>query len=253
VKRSGHRTVVWIARLGVLVGAVVFAVVASLVLIGTDQGRGDVVLALVEFVLVITAVLSLLAYARGSAPWPALAFAILVGITVAPPFGLRATPTSVTSPSQRGVVDPAQTHRLDVAGLSVVEFKLYSREIWRLAGEGGYPTHSLRVRSWIEPLLAINGTTITEMCGVVTNPCGESGDDKPASNPNGIDLFQTDGRWHVRTSSAGNDSMTGRKNVDEWELSFGVVSVVGAAFWILVALSTAVAVWTRNRMSMTAR
>jgi hypothetical protein len=157
---------------------------------------------------------------------------IATALTVAQPFGIRAEP--ITPPEIAGLrpVDPTTTHSMEVAGISVVRFRLGRRE--RIGwGEGGDPTHDLRVRSWVPPALLVDASSITDLCGVVTEPCWAPDAASAPGDARGVSLVSDRGDWLVIATAA--QAVTGEAPRQAWRLSWGVVSPAGVVFWLLIA------------------
>ncbi len=186
------------------------------------------------FALIAVALVARLATRWRGLAAPAAALAVFTALTVAQPFGVRASPLgqetstpAVQLPEEREPrVDPMATHSLEVLGIGLFGFTLYRREIVDLLGGLGEccpPTHTLRARSWLRPALLTHSTELGQICG-----------DSPCWNPKGgrrdpaLELWRQSDGWYA--------SLTDRRGQPPiaWRLNLGIVSGYGAAYWVLV-------------------
>jgi hypothetical protein len=139
----------------------------------------------------------------------------LVGLTLAQPFGVRATSVRVAAVEpgmeQRA---PDQVHSMDVLGIPLVAFRPTTGKVYRVAGEIGDPDTWVKVRSWIWPALLTNATKVTERHG--------------RGDRESVQLWQTKSGWRLQVSDPQAASPT-----KSYRLSFGVVSETGAVYWFV--------------------
>jgi hypothetical protein len=148
----------------------------------TALSSGERALWLLELALLFGIVVSVVqVHRRRISSRAAVLFAVLVGVVVATPFGIRADPISEREFRAAGgrIVDVDQS--VSVAGLPLARMRIYSKTRARsLDGGGGRPSYYLRARSWIPPLLSVNASTIAPLCGSFGpcwTPIGRSKDD----------------------------------------------------------------------------
>jgi len=222
-------------------------ILLSVLVVGRDGGEASWTLGAVEAVVACVGLALTLAVASGRTGGYWLIFSLVVAATVAQPFGVVAEPAPPTAPSREAGEDPGRVESIGVLGVPLARFRLESADKPPAYAESGYPTHELKARSWIVPLLLVNATPIVDMCGVVTDPCWEPDSaEGTSSDSNSVALFERAGRWHVRTTSVGDDPSTGRPVVREWRLSYGVASWTGVAYWALLVLALPVAALRRR-------
>lgn len=174
---------------------------------------------------------------------------VLVGITaltVAQPFGVKGEPIT---PSQffAGNPRPAkaeEVHSMRVLGLSMFRFRPYRRRVWYLNGEGGNPTHWLKVRSWLWPGLLTNGSKVERLCGTDMQPCWvPEGDSDTYGRPSNLQLVKSGDEWRYRILTANGTPprypppfRTGTYSYNGYyRLAIGVSSNAGLAYWIVSA------------------
>jgi hypothetical protein len=220
-----------------------------LVVLLTPDGRLDRILGLLEIFLVAASLGLLWRFA--TRPKPSLlllTLPVVTALTVAHPFGIRAEPVSTPSSAGASMVDPAQTHRMAIAGIPLVSFKVSRRERIRFGGESGEPSHDLRIRSWAPPALLTSATSVTAMCGVVFNPCWTPEDHRgQIGDPRALTLEKSDSQWVLRATAAA--APPDGPQTQSWRLSWGITSPLGALFWVL--LISAIATGLKRRRPRT--
>jgi hypothetical protein len=176
----------------------------------------------------------------------ALALAVVTAITVAQPFGVKGEPIT---PNQFFAGDPRpakaeEVHSTRVLGLSLFRFRPYRRKIWYLNGEGGNPTHWLKLRSWLWPGLLTNGSKVERLCGTDMQPCWvPEGDSDTYGRPSNLQLVKSGNEWRYRILTADGTSpkypppfRTGTHTYNGYyRLTVGVSSKGGLAYWIVSA------------------
>ncbi len=147
--------------------------------------------------------------------------ALLVGLTVAQPFGVKAKRIDPDGGGRAEAVDA--WHRL-----GAWRFQAYRRPIVGLNENG--PSHWLKVRSsLLVPGLLTNGAKVARLCGQDGEPCWTGSGE--------LALSQDAGGWRYDVLAG---RQAGARPVAAYRLGTGVVSRAGVAFWVLaVALLAA--------------
>lgn len=162
----------------------------------------------------------------------AAVLAVVVGLTVAQPFGVRATRIDPGGGGRSEAVDA--WHRI-----GTFRFQAYRRAIVYLNGESGDPTDWLKVRSsLLVPGLLTNGAKLDRLCGTSGRPCWTgSGELQLRKDGDGWRYEVLDGR------------RPGAKPVAAYRLSTGIVSPAGLGFWVLAVALLMAPLATRPRPS----
>jgi hypothetical protein len=214
----------------------------------------DLALALIEVVVAVASLglLVIVAVQRvGGRPRRlAITFAVVTALTAAEPFGLVATPASPRARPGDREVSPTAIHR---AGL-IFAFRVYRRPTFRVEGESGDPTHTLRLRTGLWPVILAHQHRLADLCGVVFNPCWD-----PRFEPKGLAVIKReDGGWTLiaRTpyATGGRDLPPRPADVQAtraWDLAVGVVSLPSLA-WCCAAAAAIVMAAVRRPAARTA-
>ena len=127
----------------------------------------------------------------------AVVLALVVGLTVAQPFGTVAVPQDRLPPTGARPLQPRSVHVARLFGvLPVLPFSLYPRKDL-YSGENA-PSATLRARSWFWLPVLTNSTNIKDMCSPsVDIPCWEPNDVKAYGNPRVLKVYESDGVWVV--------------------------------------------------------
>jgi hypothetical protein len=174
----------------------------------------------------------------------AVALGVFTALTAAQPFGVVAKPTSPHREAGETPSSPATIHR---AG-GIFAFRLYRRPTFRIEGESGDPTHTLRLRTGLWPALLTHQRRLTDLCGSIDNPCWD-----PRFGEQ-IELFKTrEGRWRLLAPTGYAKDPHRPPDVPAalaWDLGIGVVSVPALVWWSMAGVF-AVAIVTRRRADAT--
>jgi hypothetical protein len=173
---------------------------------------------------------------RGRLLWPALALALVVGLTLNFPWGLVATPMGeqqfyAHAHPEKG--DSKSARHFKVAGLPA-SFVPYSRPAG--GSEFSSPTGQLRVRYWLGPGLATGRTAITDLCRVTFEPCWFGNDRSYPGNTSRLEVWKSDDSHYRLRVHNGDDQAPGAK-FNGWELRYGWLgSISHTIFWSLFLL-----------------
>ena len=226
----------------------------------------DVTLGYAEVLLVWLA-LSLLGYAfhRRTRSSCVLAVVVsgLVGVTVAQPFGVKGVPISPQdfAAGNPRPADEGTEHRIEVLGMPLFRFRAYTREIFYLNGEGGYPSDWLKVRSWVWPGVLTNAAKVERLCGIIDRPCWAPGaqDHTRSGLAANLDLVRAGGQWRYRILRrdgavptfpprrypGGSDSVYGYNGY--YRLAVGIASVPGLIYWLVASAFSAAVIFRLRR------
>jgi len=176
-------------------------------------------------------------------PRRALIAAIVVGATLAQPFGVRATPLERQQFYEPGMrrVDAQAVHSIDVLGVPIVGFRPYTRPIFYINGESGYPTHWLKVRTWVWPVLLTNATKLVRLCGVISDPCWKPTGEQGYGRSEDLQLWRTrEGEWRYRVLTIADSAPPGgpppptQETFYAYRLTLGLASPAGLIYWLIV-------------------
>jgi hypothetical protein len=183
--------------------------------------------------------------------------ALVVGLTVAQPFGVQAVPVNGVPHGARRV-DQRTEHSIDVVGVPLFRFEFYARRLFYLDDPPhGGPPYALRIRSWAWPAELTNATTVTEPntgygVGCLSPEDRAFGDPRPLPGypcqEGGLELWRAaDGDWFVRALVRNTRTRPATpKVVQTWRLETGIVSLFGTIYW-LVAAAAGLGVALRRR------
>jgi hypothetical protein len=204
--------------------------------------RLDQLLGFVEVLAVMASTVYLIRGSRASSRHrkQSMLVAALIALTVAQPFGVKGEPITPQE-FAAGVhqpADPESVHSLRVLGLPLFGFRPYTRDIFYLNGEAGYPTHWLKIRSWLWPGLLTNGAKIERLCGEVTRPCWRP---RQQGHAQGLELRRAGDEWRYRLLTA-DGRVPQHPTVEDgvlgysahYRLALGVTSVPGLLYWLFV-------------------
>jgi hypothetical protein len=227
-----------VAILGIAV-----AIWLMVILLTPDDGRLDRAIGIVEAGLVVASLWALWAVARRQvSATVGLIVPIVTALTVAQPFGIRTEPASPDFADALPAVK-ASEQQIEIAGVPLIAFQVSRRKRIQFGGESGQPTHDLRVRSWVRPGLLTSATSVVGMCGLVSDPCWTPADSPSETGQDrGVTLAKSSSGWILRTSA--RDS-SGRPLIRAWRLSWGVVSPLGALYWLILIVTVTAARWRR--------
>jgi hypothetical protein len=203
-----------------------------------DQILGYAEVILVPFSIAYL-LLALLRDGRGRAIRAAV-LAIFLALTVAQPFGVKGVPIT---PAEYRAGDPQPAdaeavHSVDLLGIPLFGFRPYTREIFYVNGESGYPTSWLKLRSWLWPGLLTNATKLEKLCGATFDPCWVPADQVQygRDRSENLQLVNADGQWRYRIltfDGTPTDQVSDYRGY--YRLAVGFVSTAGAIYWVLVA------------------
>lgn len=210
----------------------------------------DNVLGYAEPVLVAVAIVGLARALLRGGRWRtlrAVLLAVIVGITVAQPFGVKGVPIS---PQEFAADDPQPAnaesiHSVELLGLPLFGFRPYTREIQYLNGEGGYPDTWLKVRSWLWPGLLTNAEKLERLCGTTRQPCWVPEDQNQTGfgRAGNLELVRADGQWRYRilTPDGSPPRYPGESTGvyaynGYYRLTIGIVSTPGLVYWLLAGV-----------------
>ncbi len=155
----------------------------------------------------------------------ASAFALIIALTLAQPFGIHAVRVAAP-PAGAEPVSPRSALDFRVAGWVPVSASLYTTGL--LHGDSGEPQGTLRLDSSVWGPVLFSTTAVTEICGATT-PCWAP---DPSSTADGLQAVTKDGRYWLVYRSNGVAVV----NHATWSLRFGLTSWLGLAYWCCVAV-----------------
>lgn len=138
-----------------------------------------------------------------------------------------------------------QIHSVGVLGVPLFGFRPYTRSIFYVNGEGGYPTDWLKLRSWLWPGLLLNGGKLDRLCGNSNQPCWvpEDRDQDVYGRASNLELVNADGEWRYRILKADGTPTHFPGEPDGtyaysgyYRLTIGIVSKLGLLYWVLAGL-----------------
>lgn len=172
---------------------------------------------------------------RGRA-WRAAGLAVLTGLTVAQPVGVKAVPLAAGA-FEREAPRPAAATAVHRVG--PFRFEPYRQRITYLNGESGYPPDWLKLRSsFLIPGLLTNGTKVERLCGTTGRPCWSA-----RGRQDALRLVRAaDGEWRYRILTADGklpSRQLGAQDppygfASDFRLRVGLVSVAGLVYWLLL-------------------
>jgi hypothetical protein len=210
------------------------------------MGWLDLILGLVELVLVPATLLGLAMAIFKRRPRllrRVSVLSVVVGLTVAQPFGVIASKQHGLPRTSTVRVKPTAVHVIAVGGLPLAPFRLYPGGTLSGILKENAPTSTLRARSWLWLPVLTNATTITGMCGTDdTRPCWDP--DDPAHRNTLILMRAGHTYWVTIARSLGESGrIVVDPRADTWKLGFGVASPIGLAYWIAVLALFLLARW----------
>jgi hypothetical protein len=200
----------------------------------TQHGLVDVdhILGILEIVAWIAAVASLIAFLRlrSRSRRIGLALALIFAATLLQPWGVVSTRVG-SLPARSRPLDASAGHRIDVAGVPLFWFRPYV--LHKSAAEAGEIDRQLKIRSWVVPFVLTNGSVVTWMCGGGENaklPCVDTTHDRS------LRLMRAPDGTFYYTMMVASRFVGGQPTTEVYRLSVGVDSVVGLAYWCLLAV-----------------
>jgi hypothetical protein len=173
----------------------------------------------------------------------ALAFALLLAVTVAQPVGLVATRQD--GPPPHGARrSPSGMNVARLFGVPTTPFVLYRRGS-AVRGFENAPRATLRARSWFWLPILGNASKIADICANdIFTPCWEPSEDRTAPSPyaNTLRLVEVNGTQWVSISNPFHAKYPAGEvpAAVTWRLHLGLASPAGALFWLVIAgLATA--------------
>ena len=162
----------------------------------------------------------------------AVVLALIVGLTVAQPFGIVAVRQNRLPPTDARLLPSRSVHVARLFGvIPLLPFELYPRtNCWTLENR---PSATLRARSWFWLPVLTNSTDVKDMCSNSKfDPCCESADAN-ASRRKALSVDERDGVWVVLRNMYPVASNIGVPQFYVWKLEPGIASFAGLAYWIV--------------------
>jgi hypothetical protein len=176
---------------------------------------------------------------------PAIVLALILGLTLAQPFGLVVSSEGERAPPRDSrSADPTGVHAARLFGVvPVMAFSVYRDENLCFPSCETTATASLEARSWAWLPVLVNSAEITELCvGGSGTPCWDPNarDEQQRSS---LALADVDGTWWV-TIRDRNPAGVGIEGA--WELRPGIASWAGVVYWVVAGVLIAALVRTRR-------